>query len=88
VQKFLDIYFVTKLFKDIEAKIKSEKINDKNHDLYIKLRDDIQYKIPKAIYTERNKTGSKHPQKKSVDEDYIDEDSYDPSEYHNKSIDD
>jgi len=59
-KKFLDIYFVTKLLKVIESKIKSGKINYKNHDLYIKLRDDVKSKIPKATDAERNKTGWKN----------------------------
>jgi hypothetical protein len=59
-RKFLDIYFVTKLLKEIESKIKSGKINDKNHDLYIKLSDEVKFKISKAADAERNKTGLKN----------------------------
>ena len=87
-KKFLDIYFVAKLLKNIESKIKSKKINDKNHDLYIKLRDDVKSKIQKATEAERAKTGRNHLKKKSADENYINEDSYDKNDYYNKSVDD
>jgi hypothetical protein len=56
-KKFLDIYFITKLLKEIESKIKNENVHSSSRSLYLLLLDDINSRIPKATESERSKTG-------------------------------
>lgn len=56
-KKFLDIYFITKLLKEIESKIKNENVHSSTRNLYLLLLDDINSRIPKATQSERSKTG-------------------------------
>ncbi len=86
-KKLNDIFFLTKIYTLIELKLEDGKINDKTRQLLLKLRNDINSRIPKAQEKERKKTSYKSSKQNSVSDEYEDESAYDRSQYYDKSPD-